>query len=119
MAAFREAYGNLHEMRSLSPEVKIIALTATATASTRKTIMDILLMKNPYTISESPFKTNITYSVQYMSSDKTIEYYFKWLRDDLVTQQRFSSNNYLLSDYKTMWSNIFNVKVNAGRHDLC
>ena len=88
MAAFREAYANLHEIRSLSPKVKIIALTATATASTRKTIMDILLMKNPYLISESPFKTNITYSVQYIPNDQTIEYYFKWLRDDLVTQQK-------------------------------
>jgi superfamily II DNA helicase RecQ len=64
MAAFRETYANLHEMRSLAPKVKIIAVTATATASTRKTIMDVLLIKNPYVISESPFKQNIAYSVQ-------------------------------------------------------
>ena len=88
MAAFREAYANLHEIRSLSPKVKIIDLTATATASTRKTVMDILLMKNPYLILESPFKTNITYSVQYIPNDQTIEFYFKWLRDDLMTQQK-------------------------------
>ena len=79
MAAFRETYANLHELRSLAPKVKIIALTATATALTRKTIMDVLLIKNPY--------TNVTYSVQYIPNDKTIEDYFKWLSDDLVTQQ--------------------------------
>lgn len=36
MAAFRETYSELHELRSLAPSVKMIALTATATASTRK-----------------------------------------------------------------------------------
>ena len=87
MAAFRETYANLHEMRSLAPKVKIIAVTATATASTRKTIMDVLLIKNPYVISESPFKQNIAYSVQYIPKDRAIEDYFKWLKDDFVTQK--------------------------------
>ncbi len=44
MAAFRETYANLHEMRSLTPKVKIIAVTATETASTRKTIMDVVVL---------------------------------------------------------------------------
>ena len=43
MAAFRETYAELHELRSLAPDVKMLALTATATTSARQTITEILL----------------------------------------------------------------------------
>ncbi|KAJ7384012.1 hypothetical protein OS493_024024 [Desmophyllum pertusum] len=83
-AVFRECYGRLHKLRSLAPHVKIVALTATATSETRKAIMDVLLMDNPYIIYESPDKSNIAYSVLYMSRDESLPKYFEWLVKELL-----------------------------------
>ena len=41
MAAFRETFSDLHELRSLAPSANIMALTETATRATRETIMDV------------------------------------------------------------------------------
>ena len=83
-AVFRECYSRLHELRSLAPNVNILALTATATSTTKKTILDVLLMKNPYIIYESPNKSNIAYSVLYMARDKSTSHYFEWLGKELL-----------------------------------
>ena len=88
MAAFRETYSELHEFRSLAPSVKITALTATATSLTRKTIMGVLLMHNPHVIFESPGKPNVAYSVYYTPKDRSLEDYFQWLGDELMTFKR-------------------------------
>ena len=68
--------------------MKIIALTATATSLTRKTIMDVLLMDNPHVIFESPGKPNVAYSVYYTPKDRSLEDYFQWLGDELMTFKR-------------------------------
>ena len=83
MAAFRETYSELHELRSLAPSVKMIALTFTATSSTRKAITEILMMENQHVIYENPGKVNIAYSVHYMEKEKSVEDYFQWLVDEI------------------------------------
>lgn len=45
MAAFRESYGKLFELRSLASDIPVIALTATATHLTRDTTVSILHME--------------------------------------------------------------------------
>ena len=51
-------------MRSIIPEyVNVMALTATATVSTRKDIIKSLDMQNPVVVSVSPMKENIYYCV--------------------------------------------------------
>ncbi|XP_022791375.1 mediator of RNA polymerase II transcription subunit 34-like isoform X1 [Stylophora pistillata] len=86
-AVFRECYARLHEFRSLAPKEQIVALTATATNKTRDTIFDILLMKEPYVIFDSPNKPNLTYSIHYMEKEVDIVYYLGWLADDLRTNK--------------------------------
>ncbi|XP_022777911.1 mediator of RNA polymerase II transcription subunit 34-like [Stylophora pistillata] len=86
-AVFRECYARLHEFRSLAPKEQIVALTATATNKTRDTIFDILLMKDPYVIFDSPNKSNLTYSIHYMEKEVDIVYYLGWLADDLRTNK--------------------------------
>lgn len=81
--AFRECYSRLHEFRTLSPSVHIIALTATASKATRDVIFEVLMMNNPCVIFESPNKDNISYSVEYMSRDANLERYFSWLAEEL------------------------------------
>ena len=71
----------------MAPEVPIIALTATATKLTKNTILNVLLMDNPYEIKESPNKLNLTYIVECMHKDTDLEFYFGWLVDDLKTKQ--------------------------------
>ena len=83
-AVFRECYSRLHELRALAPQVNILALTATATRDTMRTIIEVLMMKDPCIIYESPAKPNITYSVHHISKDKSLEYCFKWLSDELI-----------------------------------
>lgn len=83
-AAFRECYAHLHELRSLAPKARMIALTATAIKLTKDTILNVLLMENPYEIKESPNKSNVTYSVEYMPKDSDHELYFGWLVDELI-----------------------------------
>ncbi len=84
LAPFRECYSQLHELRSLAPAINIMALTATATKNTIDTILDVLAMKNPCFVSESPEKQNMVYVVECISKDSNIEHYFAWLADDIV-----------------------------------
>lgn len=81
-AVFRESYSCLHELRGLAPAVKVLALTATATSTTKKAIIDILMM-NPFVIYESPSKPNIAYSVVYMPREVSLDHYFEWLSNEL------------------------------------
>ncbi|XP_022780469.1 Bloom syndrome protein homolog [Stylophora pistillata] len=61
----------------------MLALTATATTSTRETITEMLLMDNPHVIYENPCKTNIAYSVHYMDKERLVGDCFQWLADEL------------------------------------
>ena len=55
---------NLGEVRSLIPkEVRIMALTATATVKTCCTICKTLGMSEPVVVADSPNKANIKYMV--------------------------------------------------------
>ena len=70
LAPFRECNGRLHELyRSLIPSAVTLSLTATATTETKQAILDVLGMKDPYKIEESPEKPNVSYIVDYMQRD--------------------------------------------------
>ena len=90
MAAFRECYAHLHELRSLASNTITVALTATATKLTKETILSVLLMENPDEIKESPNKLNVTYVVECMKKDSDHEVYFGWLVDELRRKQASS-----------------------------
>jgi len=87
MAAFRESYGKLYELRSLASDIPVIALTATATRLTRDTILNILHMEHFDEIKESPNKSNIRYVVHCMDKKAEHEEYFVWLTDELRREQ--------------------------------
>ena len=61
---FRKEFCSIGEVRSLIHEnVQFMALTATATSSSRAEICSILGMKQPKIVSSSPNRPNIKYSV--------------------------------------------------------
>lgn len=83
MAPFRECYGRLNELRSLASPVNILAVTATATKETKNAIVDILRMKDPFEISESPEKPNVTYVVETIPKEASLQQCFSWLVDEV------------------------------------
>ena len=61
---FRTDYGRLGELRAIIPPiVHVMALTATATKSSREKIMRSLRMINPVVVNLSPHKKNVVYTV--------------------------------------------------------
>ena len=62
-SAFRVWYSRLNEIKSLF-DVPFISLTATATQKTKDKIFDLLELRNPKQIAESPNKRNVRYTVQ-------------------------------------------------------
>ena len=80
--AFREWYSRLGELRALVDEdVPVLCLTATAAASTRKTIAKVLSLKNPAFIEVNPDRPNIKYVVEKVTNDP--EKIFSWVVDSL------------------------------------
>ena len=59
------------------PTAKFLVLTATATKVTKQDIFEVLLMNDPYVIAETPNKSNIIYSVHYISKDDKLDEIFK------------------------------------------
>ena len=60
LAPFMKCYGRMHELRSFIPSAIILSLTATAARETKQAILDVLGMKDPYKIDESPEKPNVS-----------------------------------------------------------
>jgi superfamily II DNA helicase RecQ len=84
-SAFRVWFSRLHELRSLSPGDRPVHCThSTETADTRKDIFDVLDMKNPLIILESPNKPNISYVVQYMPKTANLSDYFIWIVNEVL-----------------------------------
>jgi superfamily II DNA helicase RecQ len=60
---FRTEFSHISEIRSLVPNTKFMALTATASSSTKKAILSSLGMTTCYQVISPPNKTNIKYFV--------------------------------------------------------
>ena len=73
--SFRTEFSHLGEIRSIVPEgVRLMALTATATLSTRKYIIKNLSMQNPVVVYMTPAKDNIAY---YVVEKEGVETFFR------------------------------------------
>lgn len=84
---FRTEFLCLDEVRSIVPEsVRVMALTATATKTTRQFIIKSLCMQSPEIISISPDKDNIIYTVLDKPKEG-IKEYFKCIISKLITER--------------------------------
>ena len=83
---FRIEYSHLHVIYSIIPEtVRVMALTATVTNTTRSFIIKSLSMQSPEVIYIPPIKNNIIYEV--LEKPKCVGGYFKGIVDNLKTKQ--------------------------------
>lgn len=76
---FREWFSQIGQLRSLCPEVPLVALTATSGPSNRRKIMKMLCFRE--IITESPDRQNI--KISSLQINDNIESTFLWLLDDL------------------------------------
>ena len=84
--SFRKAFSRLSEVRSIIPShVKLMVLTATATASTRKCVCKILGMIEPSIVAIAPNRPNIHYSVE--KRGESMESTFSGLVQELRTKR--------------------------------
>ena len=82
LAAEKTSLRKLGEVRSLIPtSVHVMALTATATATTQAQIIGTLCMDKPHVLSVSPQKKNIVYVVKKKRSMEVVENLARGLRN--------------------------------------
>ena len=82
---FRCWYGNLGELRSLSPDdVNILVVTASATKETRSIIYQSLKLSHTITVvSKSPDRSNLQYILQYMDKNISLDLLFNEVIKDI------------------------------------
>ncbi|XP_070550683.1 uncharacterized protein [Ptychodera flava] len=79
--AFREYFAHVGELRSYFPDVKVLALTATASKEVQSQIKDNLCLHDCKVINVCPNKDNIRYSVLKIPTDIPSTLY--WMVDKL------------------------------------
>lgn len=85
---FRTWYGNLGEMNSLTSDVPMIVLTATASTTTRREIFSTLNLKSSscHIIERSPERPNVSFDVQYLNKNVPVSTTFEFLIEELKTK---------------------------------
>uniref|UniRef100_A0A8D3DWU9 RecQ-like DNA helicase BLM n=1 Tax=Scophthalmus maximus TaxID=52904 RepID=A0A8D3DWU9_SCOMX len=77
---FRPDYKRLHELRQKFPNVRMMALTATATPRVQKDILNQLNMTQPQVFTMSFNRTNLKYSVLSKKPKKVDEDCITWIK---------------------------------------
>lgn len=85
--AFRRWFSRLNEIRSLVRKgLNFLALTATASRTTREKIFELLELDSPKVITESPNKENIRYSVDKLDRNVKIIENFRGLITEIKSK---------------------------------
>lgn len=81
---FREWFSKIQELRSLCPNVPVLALTATAGPTQRRKILKYLCFRPGYElVLDSPDRRNIKITVKSIKNNDNVEKVFGWLIKDL------------------------------------
>lgn len=88
-SAFRKWYSRINEAKSLT-QVPLMALTATATKTTKGKIFELLEFTHPVEIIESPNKNNISYCVQVLDKNLTVAENFRCVIDEILRKGKNS-----------------------------
>ena len=88
--SFCKVFSCLDEARSIIPQnVNLMALTATATKTSRELILSNLHMHSPYVVSVIPYKGNIKYSVsQFQLIEQCVSPVIQSLVDNGITAEK-------------------------------
>lgn len=117
--AFRKWYSQLNELRSLTDGVPFMALTATATTSTKKKIFSLLEMKKPYEVVTSPDRSNVTFVVQKMELKKcSLIDYFHCIISDLQLNGKHCTRTIVYCQTITQCSTLYNLLAKQLGNDM-
>ena len=98
-SAFRKWFGRINEIRSIVGKVPLVALTATATKSTRLKIMRSLEMREPALLMDSPNRQHLLRSQScYPRSSKNFS---NPGQGSKKTESKLLANHYMLSDHQS------------------
>ena len=111
---FRREFSRLGELRSVIPEnVNVMALTATATVSTRREIIKILDMQKPVIVSIPPIKDNLFFCA---SPRGSISLSLSPIISDILIRQRIAMGRIIIfcSTYDEVTSIYYFFKKTLG-----
>ena len=107
-SAFRVWYSRLNEIKSLV-DVPFIALTATATQKTKDKIFDLLELRNPNQIVESPNKRNVRYTVQKLDKSLPIVENFRCLVNELKSKGKGTTRSIIYCQTVKQCAHLFRM----------
>ena len=107
-SAFRVWYSRLNEIKSLV-DVPFIALTATATQKTKDKIFDLLELRNPKQIAESPNKRNVRYTVQKLDKSLPIVENFRCLVNELKLKGKGTTRSIIYCQTVKQCAHLFHM----------
>lgn len=111
-SAFRKWYGCLGELRSILPvNFPILILTATATSSTKKEILQSLNLQlsQVFIIEQSPNKKNIFYDKLYMDKNEPLLHQFGALLEELHSSSVKSNRTIIYCQTRKQCSVIYRL----------
>ena len=113
---FRESYGQIGDLHSIfPPDVPFCALTATASAKTRRYICDSLGLRDVNTVSLSPNRNNIKYHIIAVSGD--IAESFLWLIEDLRSRRECAEKKVIYCQSIDSCAKFYRLFVSALQDD--
>ena len=114
-SAFRVWYSRLNEINSLV-DVPFIALTATATQKTKDKMFELLELRNPKQIAESPNKRNVRYTVQKLDKSLPIVENFRCLVNELKSKGKGTTRSIIYCQTVKQCAHLFRMfEVELGQ----
>uniref|UniRef100_A0A8W8N9U5 DNA 3'-5' helicase n=2 Tax=Magallana gigas TaxID=29159 RepID=A0A8W8N9U5_MAGGI len=111
---FREWFSRIGELRSICPKVPIAALTATSSASQRRTILNKLCFsKHSEVIAESPDRENIKITSVQVPNNEDLHTTFGWLIDGLKAEKESFPRHVIFSETILTVSKIYSAFVDV------
>ena len=107
-SAFRVWYSRLNEIKSLV-DVPFMALTATATQQTKDKIFDLLELRKPKEITESPNKVNVRYTVQKLDNSVPIVENFRCLINELKLKGKGTTRSIIYCQTVKQCAHLFSM----------
>ena len=107
-SAFHVWYSRLNEIKSLV-DVPFIAVTAAATQKMKDKIFDLLELRNPNQIAESPNKRNVRYTVQKLDKSLPIVENFRCLVNELKLKGKGTTRSIIYCQIVKQCAHLFRM----------
>ena len=113
--AFRDYFSKIGQLRSLSLNVSILSLTATASPTNRKRIMKSLAFReNNVVIIDSPDRPNIKINVKCVKNNSDISETCSWLIDKITLEKKNLERHVVFCESIKDWALLYSMFIRTG-----